>query len=88
MQENHNQRNRQIPSELSKRIEMVIAACIHCGHVNRQVIADYYNIHQLEASTLLRDFIQHRVHDVRWDAKTNSYTLVGYPTKGNPKPQS
>lgn len=81
MQKPHDLHQHSVPADLSKRIEMVVAACIGKGHVNRHVLAEYFGLSQLEASSLLRDFLQHRIHDVRWDAKNNSYVLLGYPTK-------
>ena len=74
-----------LPKDLSKRMEMVIAAFIGKGHLNRNVLAEYYGLSQLQASTLLRDFLHHRVNEVRWDSVTNSYHLIGYPTQQNPK---
>ena len=70
-----------LPTDMSKRIEMVIAAFIGKGHLNRNILASYYGLTQLQASTLLRDFLQHRINDVRWDSKINSYRLVGYLKK-------
>jgi hypothetical protein len=72
-----------LPTDPSKRIEMVVAAFIGNGHLNRNVLANYYGLTQLQASTLLRDFLQHRINDVRWDSKRNSYRLIGYPIKNN-----
>jgi hypothetical protein len=66
------------PTDPLKRVEMVVAACIGVGHVNRAVLADYYNLTPLQASLLLREFLTHRVQDIRRDAKNNGYTLVGY----------
>lgn len=68
------------PTDPLKRVEMVVAACISIGHVNRAVLADYYNLTPLQASLLLREFLTHRVQDIRRDAKNNGYTLVGYLT--------
>ncbi len=59
---------------------MVVAACISTGFVNREVLASYYNLHPLHASILLREFLSHRIKDIRRDAANNGYALVGYPT--------
>ena len=81
MEKNPTSNNSHLPADFSKRMEMVVAACIGTGFVNRHVLAQFYGLSQLEASSLLRDFLHHRIRDVRWDAKTNSYKLVGYPVK-------
>ncbi len=59
---------------------MVVAACIATGYVNREVLVDYYNLTPLQASVLLREFLTHRVNDIRHDARNNGYALIGYPS--------
>ncbi len=58
---------------------MVVAACIATGYVNRDILANYYDLTPLQASVLLREFLSHRVHDIRHDAVNNRYALIGYP---------
>lgn len=70
-----------LPVDLSKRIEMVVAVCISMGYVNRNMLAQYFGLSQLQASMLLREFLQHRVQDIRRAPHNDGYTLVGYPKK-------
>lgn len=72
-----------LPVDLSKRIEMVVAVCISMGHVNRDLLAKYYRLSQLQASSLLREFLEHRVQDIRRAPHNNGYMLVGYPKKAD-----
>lgn len=69
-----------LPPESLKRIDMVVAACIAIGYVNREVLVDYYDLTPLQASVLLREFLTHRVNDIRHDAGNNGYALIGYPS--------
>lgn len=68
-----------------KRLEMVVAACISIGYVNREVLASYYNLHPLQASILLREFLRHHIKDIRRDVTHNGYALVGYPSQTTEK---
>jgi hypothetical protein len=70
-----------LPIDLSKRDDMVVAICISKGFVNRDLLAHYYGLSKLQASTLLRDFLEQRVHDIRRDDKNNGYILIGYPKR-------
>ncbi len=79
MKENSVSHHLSFPTDPLKRVDMVVAACIGIGHVNRTVLADYYNLTPLQASLMLRDFLSHRIQDIRRDVKKNGYTLVGYP---------
>lgn len=70
-----------LPSDPVKRLESVVAVCISTGYVNRDVLAHYYSLSPLQASILLREFLQAHVNDVRRDTKCNGYVLLGYPQK-------
>lgn len=70
-----------LPAEQTKRIELVVAVCISIGYVNRDLLAKYYGLTQLQASILLREFLQIHVNDVRRDIKQNAYVLLGYPKR-------
>lgn len=68
-----------LPIELHKRVEMVIAACIAYGHVNRHVLAEHFRLRPLQASVLLRDFLQEKSREIRRDSQLNGYVLSRYP---------
>lgn len=70
-----------LPTELHKRVEMVIAVCIAHGHVNRDVLIEHFKLTPLQASVLLRDFLQAKSKEIRRDSKHNGYALIGYPHK-------
>jgi hypothetical protein len=70
-----------LPNDSAKRVAMVIAACIETGYINRVVLANYYGLTQLQASILLREFLQAHAQDVRREPKHNGYLLRGYPKK-------
>lgn len=67
-----------LPSDPVKRVESVVAVCISIGYVNRDVLAKYYGLIPLQASILLREFLQAHVNEVRRDAKYDGYVLLGY----------
>ena len=69
-----------LPAEVSKRVDMVVAVCMGKGYVNRKMLAKFYGLTQLQASILLREFLENRPHDVRHDCQNNRYVLVSYPT--------
>ncbi len=74
-----------LTTDPTKRIESVVAVCIGMGYVNRHVLANYYGLTQLQASKLLREFLQAHIQDVRRDAKRDGYVLLGYPKKSDTK---
>ena len=80
MDQTSNSRHAALPAEVSKRVDMVVAVCLGKGYVNRNMLAKFYGLTQLQASILLREFLESRPHDVRRDCKNNRYVLVGYPT--------
>ena len=72
-----------LPTDPHKRVEMVVAACIGVGHINRDVLAEYYGLTQLQASIFLREFLQAHVNNIRRSPKSDGYTLLHYPKKRN-----
>lgn len=67
-----------LPTDLHKRIEMVVAACIAHGHVNRDVLIASFKLTPLQASVLLRDFLQVKSKEIRRDAHRNGYVLTNF----------
>lgn len=66
-----------LPTSPVKRVEMVVAACIGVGYVNRNVLVDYYGLTPLQASILLREFLQAHVNELERDPKNGGYVLLG-----------
>jgi len=59
-----------------KRVEMVVAACLNTGYVNRDVLSKCYQLTPLQASVLLREFLRHRSQEIRRDETHNGYVLT------------
>lgn len=78
MENKTNTHRASFPTDPVKRVDSVMAVCVALGHVNRDVLAQYYGFTQLEASILLREFLQTHVKDVRRDTKNDCYVLLGY----------
>jgi hypothetical protein len=71
-----------LPTDPAKRVEAVVAVCISVGQVSRDILAKYYGLTQLQASILLREFLQVHIHDVRrGDSERSTYILLGYPKR-------
>lgn len=77
-----------LPTELHKRVEMVIAVCITHGHVNRDVLIERFKLTPLQASVLLREFLRMKSKEIRRDSQCHGYVLVDYPRKHTLQPQS
>ncbi len=65
-----------LPLETIKRVEAVANICIAVGYVNREVLIEAFGLTALQASILLREFLQIHVHDIRLDANKLGYVLV------------
>ena len=72
-----------LPADPVKRVEEVVAVCIDLGYVNRDVLANHYGLSQLQASILLREFLQVHSNDVHSDTEHGAYVLIEYPSKRN-----
>lgn len=68
-----------LPSDPVERVKSVVAVCISIGYVNRNVLAKYYDLTPLQASILLREFLQALVNDVRRDVRYDGYSLLSHP---------
>lgn len=73
--------NTALPTDPVKRVELVVAACLGIGHINRDLLASYYGLTPLQASVLLREFLQVHIQDIRRDANLDGFVLLGYPKK-------
>lgn len=64
---------------LAERIELVMAAHVMHGHVNRQTLMKLYGINQIQAGALIRDFIEtHSIH-IEWFPEQKHYTYSKTP---------
>lgn len=70
-----------LPIDSVKRVELVVAACLGIGYINRDLLASYYGLTPLQASVLLREFLQAHIRDIRRDGNLGGYVLLGYPNK-------
>ena len=68
-----------LPTDSTKKVEMVVAACLSTGYVNRDVLMKCYQLKPLQASVLLREFLHHHSHEIRRDETHNGYMLMKYP---------
>jgi hypothetical protein len=64
-----------LPTDSTKRVEMVVAACLSRGYVNRDVLSECYQLTQLQASVLLREFLHHHSQEIRRHETHNGYIL-------------
>jgi hypothetical protein len=65
-----------LPTDSTKRVEMVVAACLSTGYVNRDVLSKCYQLTPLQASVLLREFLHHHSQEIRRDETHNGYILT------------
>ncbi len=61
--------------DLTKRIALVISVYQKLGYVNRKSLMETYDLSQLEAGGLMRDFIHAHAKNLVWDLKHAHYTL-------------
>jgi hypothetical protein len=65
--------------KLADRVELVMAAHLIHGHVNRQTLMDLYGVNQVQAGSLIRDFIEtHSVH-IEWLPEHKHYIYSKTP---------
>lgn len=69
--------NIRLPTDAVERVEAVMATCVAVGYVNRHVLIQHYELAPLQASILLREFLQTHVDDVRLDTAKGGYVLIG-----------
>ena len=61
--------------DLEHRIALVVSLEKRLGHVNRQTLIEAYGMTQLQAGSLMRDFIQAHAKHLKWDKIHAHYNL-------------
>lgn len=61
--------------DLEQRIALVLSLQKSLGHVNRKSLITAFGITQLQAGSLMRDFIQAHAKQLKWDMKHAHYTF-------------
>lgn len=64
-----------------ERISLVMKAYEKDGHVSRKTLMTMYGISQLQAGTLMRDFIHKNAVDLEFHAHYSHYKLTAKPQK-------
>jgi hypothetical protein len=59
--------------DLQGRIALVMAAHSAHGHVSRKRLMSMYGITQIQAGSLMRDFIHAYANDLEWNAHHSHY---------------
>jgi len=59
--------------DLASRISLVMAAHMTHGNVNRKTLMNMYGITQIQAGSLMRDFIHAHAKDLEWIAQHSHY---------------
>lgn len=65
-----------LPSDISKRLEMVVSTCIETGYVNRDVLVQRFGLTPLQASLLIREFLEHHVNELQNDVPNKGYKFI------------
>ena len=60
---------------LEKRIELVMSLQRSLGHVNRKALVEEYGLTQLEAGSLMRDFLHAHAKNLEWDMTNAHYKM-------------
>ena len=60
---------------LEKRIELVISLQRSLGHVSRKALIEEYGLTQLEAGSLMRDFLHAHAKNLKWDMTNAHYKM-------------
>jgi len=60
---------------LEKRIELVMSLQKTLGYVNRKALIDEYGLTQLEAGSLMRDFLHAHAKNLKWDMNNAHYKM-------------
>ncbi len=61
--------------DLTKRLELVMSLQKRLGHVNRKSLIEAYGVTQLQASSLMRDFIHAHAKNLEWNATHAHYSM-------------
>lgn len=61
--------------DLAKRIEIVMSIHQSIGHVNRKVLMQSCGATQLQAGSLMRDFIHAHAKNLEWDVTHSHYSM-------------
>jgi hypothetical protein len=62
--------------DLAKRIALVLAAYDELGYVNRKSLMTIYSITQLQAGSLMRDFIHAHARNIEWNTDKSHYNMT------------
>jgi hypothetical protein len=65
-----------ITLDLPKRIALVRAAYDELGYVNRKSLMTIYGITQLQAGSLMRDFIHAHARNIEWNKDNSHYNMT------------
>jgi len=65
-----------LPKDLSERLNLVMSVYKKLGHINRKNLAAAYGITQIDAGSLMRDFIEAHATKMEWDAEHGYYILT------------
>ena len=60
---------------LEKRIELVMSLQRSLGHVNRKQLIEAYGVTQIQAGSLMRDFIHAHAKHLKWNATHAHYSI-------------
>ena len=61
--------------DLEKRIELVMSLQTSLGHVSRKALVEEYGLTQLEAGSLMRDFLHAHAKNLEWDMTNAHYKM-------------
>jgi hypothetical protein len=61
--------------DLTSRVALVTAAYQEKGHINRQILVDMYAVTQVQAGSLMRDFIEAHAQKIAWFPGETHYKL-------------
>jgi hypothetical protein len=62
-------------SDLSSRMALVMSVHDSHGYVNRKVLIETYGITQIQAGSMIRDFLHTNASRVKWDVEHAKYWL-------------
>jgi hypothetical protein len=61
--------------DLPNRIALVESAYKKFGHINRKTLIATYGVTQLQAGSLMRDFIHAHANNLEWDVTHSQYRM-------------
>lgn len=65
-----------LPSDTAKRLEMVFSLCTETGYVNREVLVQRLAVTELQASLLIREFLEHYANELQKDVAHKGYKFI------------